>query len=78
MDYVRSFEDITGDGLPDIPGKYKEPEGRIIIETSFNPVKLLAGGTAVTWGAFIIFIIITTVLIISGKFILKKIFRKGK
>ena len=76
MEYVRSFKDRTGDGLPDIPERYREPQGRIIIESSLNPFKLLSGGTAVTWGAFALFLFLTAVLIFSGRFIVKRIFRK--
>ncbi len=77
MDYLRSFEDRTGDGLPDIPERYREPEGRIIMESSLNPVKLLSGGNALTWGAFALFLFITAGLVLSGRFIFKRISRKG-
>jgi len=29
--YGSSFEDTTGDGVPDIGDRYSEPEGRIIL-----------------------------------------------
>jgi len=77
MDYLRSFEDRTGDGLPDIPERYREPQGRIIMESSLNPVKLLSGGNALTWGAFALFLFITAGLVLSGRFIFKRISRKG-
>ena len=48
--YLRSFEDTNQNGLPDLPGKYKRPEGRIQPEASWNPVKLIAGGNAMTYG----------------------------
>lgn len=77
MDYVRSFEDRTGDGFSDIPERYREPQGRIVIESSLNPVNLLSRGTALTWGAFTIFLFITAGLLLSGRFIFRKISRKG-
>ncbi len=77
MDYLRSFKDTKGDGLPRIPDRYKAPEGRIIIESSLNPVKLLSNGTAVTWGAFAIFIFIIAILFFSGRSVYKKISQKG-
>ncbi len=49
MDYVKSFPDKNGDGIPDIPEKYRAKLGRIIREPSWNPVSLLSRGTYVTW-----------------------------
>jgi hypothetical protein len=73
MDYVRSFEDTNSDGLPDIPERYSKPQGRIISESSLNPVNLLWRGSALTWGAFAIFLIITAGLFFSGRLFLRKI-----
>ncbi len=52
MGYVQSFKDKDGDGVPEIPEKYRHTEGRQIRETSINPYKLLAGGNYLTWIAF--------------------------
>jgi 5'-nucleotidase/UDP-sugar diphosphatase len=52
MDYVKNFPDKNGDGIPDIPEKYRGKLGRIIKEPSWNPVSLLSRGTYVTWIAF--------------------------
>jgi 5'-nucleotidase len=52
MDYVKSFPDRDGDGIPDIPEKYRGKLGRIVREPSWNPVSLLSRGTYVTWIAF--------------------------
>ena len=49
MDYVRNFPDKNGDGLPDIPEKYRGKLSRIIREPSWNPISLLSRGTYVTW-----------------------------
>lgn len=76
MDYVRSFKDRTGDGFPDIPEEYREKQGRIIIESSLNPVKLLSGGNYLTWGVFALFLFVSLILVFSGRFIIKRITRK--
>jgi len=52
MEYIKSFPDTTGDGIPDVPEKYRGKLGRIVVEANWNPVSLLSRGTMVTWGAF--------------------------
>lgn len=58
MDYVGSFPDKDGDGIPDIPEKYRGKLGRIVKEPSWNPVSLLSRGTYVTWIAFAVLLVI--------------------
>jgi 5'-nucleotidase len=52
MEFIRSFPDTNGDGIPDVPEKYRGKLGRIVAQPSYHPVSLLAKGTIVTWGAF--------------------------
>ena len=52
MDYVKNFPDKNGDGIPDIPEKYRGKLGRIVREPSWHPMSLLSRGTCVTWIAF--------------------------
>ncbi len=69
LDYMRSFPDTNGNGIPDIPEKYKGPLGRIVSEASWNPVKLLSGGNYITWGGFSFFLVLSaglTFLIRAG------------
>jgi len=66
MEYLKSFPDTNGDGLPDIPDKYRGRLGRIVREASFNPISLLSRGTILTWMAFftaVLFIIIIAALV---------------
>jgi len=52
LEFIRSFPDTTGDGVPDIPERYRGRLGRQLVEASWNPFRLLKGGTYVTWIAF--------------------------
>jgi 5'-nucleotidase / UDP-sugar diphosphatase len=65
--YLKGFPDTDGDGIPDIPARYRGPEGRFSAAPSRNPVDLIAGGNAITWGAIGI---VMTILILIGLAIL--------
>jgi len=67
MDYIRSFPDTTGDGVPDIPERYRGRLGRQRVEASWNPFELLRGGTYVTWIAFgSLLALLLIVILIAG------------
>lgn len=50
LDYVRTFADTDGDGIPNIPERYRAPEPRINRVASLSPNLLLKNATAITWG----------------------------
>ena len=66
MGYVQSFKDKDGDGIPEMPEKYRHTQGRQTRETSLNPYNLLKGGNYITWIAFagIVFVLTLVILII--------------
>lgn len=70
-EYMSSFK--SEKGIPAIPAKYMKPEGRYLAEPSWNPVKLIAGGNAVTYGALILGIILLCILGLIIWYIVKKI-----
>ncbi len=75
MDYVRNFPDRDGDGIPDIPDKYKGKLGRIVKEPSWNPVSLLSRGTYVTWIALGTIVIILLIVGSGTYFLVKRVKR---
>ncbi len=75
MEYIGSFKDTNGNGIPNIPEKYRGKLGRNVIEASLNPYRLLKRGTYVTWTAFGVLMLILLVLLAIGRFIRRKIKR---
>ena len=49
MDYLRSFSGETTDLVASMPSKYSGPLGRVVVEASWNPVKLLRRGNYLTY-----------------------------
>ena len=69
IQYVRSFPDTNGNGLPDIPEKYRGKLGRIVEKPSINPVELVSRGTEptiifLTAIGLVAFLLIMTVMLI--------------
>jgi 5'-nucleotidase len=62
MEFVRSFPDTDGDGIPEIPARYAGSEGRIVRAPSLSPVALLARASYVTWAAVGAVVLVLVVL----------------
>lgn len=61
--YLQGFPDIDGNGIPDMPGRYRQPEGRFGAAPSLNPIDLLAGGNIITWAAVAIGLLLLVLLV---------------
>jgi 2',3'-cyclic-nucleotide 2'-phosphodiesterase (5'-nucleotidase family) len=78
VQYMRSFPDINKNGIPDIPEKYQKPEGRIQAEPSMNPVKLITGGNAITYGVLLIGLILLGSFLFLVCLVIRKSRSSGK
>jgi len=74
---MRSFTDTDRKGVPNIPDKYKVPEGRYLAQPSLNPGKIIEGGNAITYGALIIGFIFLCALVYLVWFVIRKIRSSG-
>ena len=75
LDYIRSFPDVTGDGIPDVPEKYRGRLGRQVVAASWNPFKLIRRGTYVTWmacGAIVIGVLVLVLLVYLGRWLIRR------
>lgn len=71
--YMRSFADTNKNGIPNIPEKYRAPEGRYQAEPSTALNKIIVGGNFITYGALIIGFIILCALIFLIALVIKKV-----
>ena len=75
MEYTRSFPDTSGDGIPDVPEKYRGKQGRILIKASWNPLNLIRRGSYITWISLSIILIILIVTALASWLIVRRIRR---
>ena len=72
IEYVQSFKDNAGDGLPDVPGRYRSKQGRILVNASWNPLDLVSRAALPTILAILILGAILIILIASFALIIRK------
>jgi len=63
MAFMGTFQDKDNDGIPEIPQRYKDNQGRIVKAASLNPIALVSGGNYVTWIAFCVVIFVLAMLV---------------
>lgn len=79
--YMKSFPDEDGNGIPDVPTRYRQPEGRFSASPSWNPMRLVAGGNGITYGAIGIVLLLHllgAVLIGFGVRLIRRRIRPGR
>ena len=72
LEYIKSLPDTDGDGVPDVPEKYKKALGREIVEPSWNPYHLLRGGNYLTWSAFGVFAAVLLIILLGVRFVVRR------
>lgn len=77
IEYTAEFRDTDGDGIPEIPERYREPEGRIVKSPSLNPLYLVVRPSYMTWLAIGAFLLMVGLLVLAG-FGVKRIVRRNK
>jgi hypothetical protein len=76
--YMRSFKDTDRKGIPNIPDRYKGPEGRYQAQPSLNPIKLIAGSNSITYAALFIGFILLCVFAFLVWLVVRKFRSSGK
>ncbi|MEE9555910.1 MAG: hypothetical protein V3V76_01515, partial [Candidatus Adiutricales bacterium] len=71
IEYVMTFKDSNGDGLPEIPERYRYKHGRIIKEACLNPVSLLVRADYITWFALVVIVLMAGLLALVTYFIFR-------
>jgi len=74
--FMKDFSDTDGNGIPDIPIRYRQPEGRFAPVPSWNPIKLIAGGNAITYGVLGIGVFLLVLLGISVRLAVRLLRRR--
>ena len=75
IEYMKSFPDTDGNGIPDVPENYRNIEGRIGMEASWNPVSLLRRANWLTWSFLSALILILAGIVIIIKVIIRKVMK---
>ncbi|MCB1193296.1 MAG: 5'-nucleotidase C-terminal domain-containing protein [Leptospiraceae bacterium] len=73
--YMQSFSDTDGNGISNIPEKYRTTLGRVQRISSWNPINLLSRANNITLFALVVVISLLGVIVGLGFFVYKK-FRK--
>lgn len=76
LDYVRTFPDVDGDGVPNMPERYRTPQARINRVESFSPTLLYQNATSITWGATLFALVMFLLVLAGAVYMLRRKARK--
>jgi 5'-nucleotidase / UDP-sugar diphosphatase len=71
--YMKTFPDSDGNGIPNIPLRYRQPEGRVLATPTWNPIALIRGGNYITYGFLVIGILILGAVFLLIRAVLRKL-----
>ncbi len=69
---LRSYPDGDGDGVPEIPDRYRGPEGRFAPAPSRNPLRILIGGSGLTYYVLAAVVLILAVIVLLVRLIRRR------
>lgn len=75
IEYLRSFGEKEQAPISEVPPKYSGPLGRVIVEASWNPVKLVTGGNYMTYLALAAILIMAIASAVVCYFLMKRLRR---
>lgn len=73
VEYLSTRPDLDGDGLPDVPAKYRTISGRIVAAPSLNPYSLLRRGTLPTLATAAMVVIFAGLLLLGIRILRNKV-----
>jgi 2',3'-cyclic-nucleotide 2'-phosphodiesterase (5'-nucleotidase family) len=76
--YLKSLPDRNGNGIPDLPESYRNPDGRNVAVPSWNPVDLFRGAGWITWAVLAAAAVVLIVLVLVIWWIVRVARRRAK
>ncbi len=77
-DYLAAQPDLDGNGIADLPAKYRQPEGRYRAVPSWNPVNLFREATYITWGLLAVSIFILGLSFLGVRGVARRLRSRGE
>jgi 5'-nucleotidase len=71
---LKAFPDTNGNGIPDVPERYRRTEGRFAAAPSWNPAKLVLGGNGLTMIVLAVGLVVLAVVV----FVVRRVVRRRR